>query len=143
MKLFIKMTLATLILVSFSATAFGQQQLYNSLNKRMAILYKNGKITEAVSTAQEVVKVAEETFGKTHAYYSAALENLALLYVAEGSSQKAADLYEQSFKVRQGLLGNNDPRLKDVLEKLIKCYEAMNETDKIDSVKARMKSLRS
>ena len=143
MKLLIKITLATLVLVSFSATAFGQQQLYNSLNKRMAILYKNGKIAEAVTTAQEVVKVAEETFGKNHAYYSAALENLALLYVDEGSLQKAADLYEQSFKVRQGLLGNNNPLLKNVLEKLIKCYQAMNETDKIDSVKARMKSLQS
>lgn len=143
MKLFIKITLTTLILACFSTTAFGQQQLYNSLNKRMAILYKNGKTAEAITTAQEVVKVAEDTFGKNHAYYSAALENLALLYVSEGSTEKAAKLYEESFKVRQGLLGNNDPRLKDVLEKLIKCYQAMNEADKIDSVKVRMKSLQS
>ena len=61
MKLFIKITLTTLLLAFFSTTAFGQQQLYNSLNKRMAILYKNGKMMEAVATAQEVVKVAEKS----------------------------------------------------------------------------------
>lgn len=143
MKLFTKITLATLILVFFSSTAFGQKQLYNSLNKRMAILYKNGKIMEAVATAQEAVKVAESTFGKNHAFYTAALENLALLYVQEGSNEKAAELYEESFQVRKGLLGENDSRLKSVLEKLEKCYQVMNERDKINSVKARMASLQS
>lgn len=143
MKLFIKITLTTLLLAFFSTTAFGQQQLYNSLNKRMAILYKNGKMMEAVATAQEVVKVAEKTFGKNHAYYSAALENLALLYAQEGSTKKAADLYEESFKVRQDLPGSNNQRLKNVLEKLEKCYKVMNARDKMDSVKERMKSLQS
>lgn len=143
MKLLIKITLTTFILAVFSTTAFGQQQLYSSLNKRMAILYKNGKIMEAIVTAQEVVKVAEETFGKNHAYYSASLENLALLYVEQGTNEKAASLYEESFKVRQGLVGNNDTRLKEILEKLEKCYRAMNAADKIDSVKVRMASLQS
>ena len=143
MKTFTKIVLAILILAFFSAAAFGQQQLYNSLNKRMAILYKNGKTTEAISTAQEVVKVAEETFGKNHAYYSASLENLALLYVAAGQNDKAADLYEESFSVREGLLGKNSPLLKDVLEKLEKCYEAMRASDKVKTVKARMASLHS
>jgi tetratricopeptide (TPR) repeat protein len=132
-----------MILAFFSTTAFGQQQLYNSLNKRMAILYKNGKIMEAIATANEVINVAEKTFGKNHAFYSAALENLALLYVNQGTNEKAAELYEESFQVRQGLLGNNDPRLKSILEKLEKCYNAMRATDKINSVKARMKSLQS
>ena len=130
MKLFIRLTLATLMLAFLSTTVFGQQQLYNSLNKRMAILYKNGKTLEAIATAQEVIKVAEETFGKNHAYYSASLENLALLYVQQGTNEKAATLYEESFQVRQGLLGNNNPRLKDILEKLEKCYQAMNAADK-------------
>lgn len=143
MKIIIRITLATLILAFFSTAAFGQQQLYNSLNKRMAILYKNGKIMEAIATAQEVVKVAEGTFGKNHAYYSAALENLALLYVEQGSNKKAVELYEESFKVRQSLAGDNSPRLKDLLEKMGKCYQILNATDKIDSVKARMASLQS
>jgi tetratricopeptide (TPR) repeat protein len=143
MKPFTKILIAALVLAFFSGTAFGQQKLYNSLNKRMAILYKNGKTSEAIETAQEVVKVAEETFGKNHAYYSASLENLALLYVADGKNDKAADLYEESFTVREGLLGKNNPRLKDVLEKLEKCYEAMRAVDKVDSVKARMASLQS
>ena len=143
MKLFTKITLITLILAFFSTSAFGQQQLYNSLNKRMAILYKNGKIMEAVVTAQEVVKVAESTFGKNHVYYAAALENLALLYASDGSNKKAAELYEESFQVRKDLLGDSDARLKSVLEKLEKCYKDMNATDKIESVKARMAGLQS
>ncbi len=143
MKTFTKILLASMVLAFFSTTAFGQQALYNSLNKRMAILYKNGKTMEAIATAQEVVKVADETFGKNHAYYSASLENLALLYVAEGNNEKAANLYEESFTVRESLLGKNHPRLKDVLEKLEKCYEAMRASDKIQNVKARMASLQS
>ena len=141
MKTFTKILLATLVLAFFSSSAFGQQALYNSLNKRMAILYKTGKIMEAVATAQEVVKVAEKTFGKNHAYYSASLENLALLYVAEGQNHKAAMLYEESYGIRENLLGKNHPRLKKVLENLEKCYKAMGDLDKVDTVKARLASL--
>ena len=103
MKTFTKILLATLVLTFISSTAFGQQKLYNSLNKRMAILYKNGKTMEAIATAQEVLKVAESTFGKNHAYYCASLENLALLHVAEGNNGRAADLYEESYLVRERL----------------------------------------
>ena len=141
MKVFTKILLASLVLALFSTAAFGQQALYNSLNKRMAILYKNGKTLEAIATAQEVLKVAEETFGKNHAYYCASLENLALLYVSNGRNDQAADLYEESYTVRETILGKNHPRLKEVLEKLEKCYEAMKSADKVESVKARMASL--
>lgn len=143
MKTFYKILIATLVLAFFSASAFGQQKLYNSLNKRMAILYKNGKTTEAIATAHEVVDVAEKTFGTNHAYYCAALENLALLYVSEGRNEMAADLYEKSYTARENILGKNHPRLKGVLEKLEKCYEAMRADDKVDSVKARMASIES
>ncbi len=143
MKSFIKILLATLVLTFFSVSAFGQQALYNSLNKRMAILYKNGKTMEAIATAQEVVKVAEKTFGKNHAYYCASLENLALLYAADGDNSKAASLYEESFGVRESLNGKNNPHLKDILQRLEKCYEAMRANDKVETVKARMASLQS
>ena len=138
MKTFTKILLAALVLTFFSSTAFGQQSLYNSLNKRMAILYKNGKTMEAIATAQEVIDVAEKTFGKNHAYYCASLENLALLYFSDGNSSKAAELYEKSFLVRENILGKNHPRLKEVLEKLEKCYEKMRADDKVETVKARM-----
>ncbi len=143
MKSLTKVLFAVMVLTFFSTAAFGQQALYNSLNKRMAILYKNGKTMEAIATAQEVIKVAEETFGKNHAYYSASLENLALLYVAEGNNEKAAALYEESFDVREGLLGKNNPKLKSVLEKLENCYTIMRADDKLKSTKARMASLQS
>jgi hypothetical protein len=101
MKSLTKIILATLVLAFFSTTAFGQHELYNSLNKRMGILYKSGKIMEAIATAQEVVKVAEETFGKNHAFYSASLENLELCMLQMGK-RMAAELYEQSCGVREG-----------------------------------------
>ena len=143
MKKITKILIASLVLTFFSTTAFSQQALYNSLNKRMAILYKNGKTMEAISTAQEVVKVAEETFGKNHAYYCASLENLALLFVSEGRNEQAADLYEESYTVRENILGKNHSSLKDVLEKLEKCYEAMKASEKAEGVKARIASLQS
>ena len=143
MKTFIKVLLAALVLTFFSTSAFGQQALYKSLNKRMAILYKNGKTKQAIETAKEVIKVAEETFGKNHAYYSASLENLALLHVKEGNNAQAASLYEESFTVREGLLGKNNPELKSVLEKLEECYKKMRADDKLNATKARIASLQS
>lgn len=141
MKTFTRILLAVLVLIFFSTIAFGQQKLYNSLNKRMAILYKNGKIVEAISTAKEVVSVAEKTFGKNHAYYCASLENLALLYIDDGNNEKAAELYEESFTVRENILGKNHPRLKDVLDKLEKCYKAMMADDKVETVRVRLLSI--
>ena len=141
MKTIIKVLLATMLISFVSTSAFGQQALYKSLNKRMSILYKNGKTKQAIETAKEIVKVAEETFGKNHAYYTASLENLALLHVAEGNNAKAASLYEEAFTVREGLLGKNNPKLKSVLEKLEECYKTMRANDKLESTKARIASL--
>ena len=98
---------------------------------------------EAIAVAQEVVEVAEKTFGKNHAYYCASLENLALLYVTENNNERAADLYEESYLVRENILGKNHPRLKEVLEKLEKCYIKMRADEKVETVKARMASIQS
>ena len=141
MKTFFRILLVFLVLAFFSTAALGNQKLYNSLNKRMAILYKNGKIEEAIGTAKEVIGVAEKTFGKNHAYYCASLENLALLYVNDGNNEKAAELYEESFTVRENILGKNHPRLKGVLEKLEKCYKEMMADDKVETVKERLLSI--
>ena len=143
MKSLTKVLLALMVLTFFSGSAFGQQALYKSLNKRMAILYKSGKTKQAIATAEEAMKVAEETFGKNHAYYYATLENLALLHVAEGNNKEAASLYEESFSVREGLLGKNNPKLKDVLEKLENCYKVLRADDKLQATQARIASLQS
>lgn len=141
MKTLIKILFVALLFTSFSTAAHSQQTLFNSLNRRMAILYKNGKILEAIATANDVVKVAAKTFGTNNAYYSSSLENLALLYFTESNFKKAESLYNQSLKIRENLLGKDHPRLINVLEKLEKCYKQLGQTAKVKMTEDRIESI--
>lgn len=143
MKSFIKIVLAAILMTTFSSTALASQMEYKKLNQRMALLYKNGRNAEAIETAEQVIKVAEQTFGKEHAYYTSSLENLALIYVKEGDFTKALSLYEQSLQIKEGMLGNDNPRLINTLEKIEKCYRELNKEDQLENTKNRIAKLES
>lgn len=141
MRTILKVLFIALLITSFSTVAHAQKAKYNSLNKRMAILFKNGRSEEAIKVAEEVIEVAKTTFGKTHAYVSASLENLALLHLTKSNYKKAEQYYLQSLNMRERLLGKNHPRLIKTLEKLEKCYEELDEIGKAERVKMRIEEL--
>ena len=142
MKILLKTSFILILLISFSAASHAQQAKYNSLNKRMAVLYKNGKNRDAIIVAKQVIEVAEETFGRKHAYYSASLENLALLHMAEKDYADAESLYEESLGVRESLLGKEDPGLIKVLEKIKECLEEQGKLDKVASIESRLEKIK-
>jgi len=131
MKTLLKILLTVLLLCSFSQVAHSQKSLYDNLNKKLAILFKKSQYSDAVKVAKEVLKVAEETFGKKHPYVSASLNNLALLYMAQGEYEKAESTYEQSLEIAEEILSKNNPQLINIMQNLIKCCEELGKYDKV------------
>lgn len=138
MKTFLKILLVFILAVSFSLPAEAQQEKYNNLNKKLATLYRNGRTLEAIAVAKEALKVAEATFGENHPYVSASLNNLALLYIAEGQYEKAELLYERSLEIAEEHLGKDNPQLANILENMVKCNEKLGKTEKAEMLEARL-----
>ncbi|MFQ5714255.1 MAG: tetratricopeptide repeat protein [Candidatus Scalinduaceae bacterium] len=97
----IKIVLLIMLLVSFALPACAQVKLFNELETKALMLHKQGQYSEAVNTAKEALKVAEETFGSDHPDVATLLNNLAMLYNAQGKYAKAKYFYERS----QSILG--------------------------------------
>ncbi len=62
----------------------------------MVTLYQQGMYSEAAQVAEEVLKVAENTFGPNHPQVATSLNNLALLYQAQGKYAEAEPLYKRA-----------------------------------------------
>ena len=142
MKTLLKILLIGFLATSFSLAADAQQDQYNKLNKRLATLYKSGKTEDAIMVAKEALQVAEKTFGPKHPYVSASLNNLALLYIAEGQYEKAEPLYERSLKIAEEHLGKDDPKLAGILENMVRCNEKLGKIDKAEMLEARLDQLK-
>ncbi len=79
-----KIALLTMLVVSSSLPADAQVKLSNELETKALMLYKQGQYSEAVNTAKEALKVAEETFGSDHPNIAASMSILGLLYYSQG-----------------------------------------------------------
>jgi hypothetical protein len=53
-----------------------QESLWHELCARTSTLYQQGRYSEAVTTAEEAIQVAEKTFGKDHPAVAISLNNL-------------------------------------------------------------------
>lgn len=142
MKTLLKILLIVVPAASFGLVTYAQEDLYNKLNARLATLYKQGNTTEAIKVAEEALQVAIKTYGEKHAYVSASLNNIALLYISEGRYEKAEELYERSLKIAEDLLGKDHPQLAGILENMVKCNEELGKFDKADMFEARLDNIR-
>jgi tetratricopeptide (TPR) repeat protein len=88
--------LVILLIATFSVPAFPQEARWKELNERVVTLYQQGMYSEAAQVAEEVLKVAENTFGPNHPQVATSLNNLALLYQAQGKYAEAEPLYKRA-----------------------------------------------
>ena len=84
MRVFSKVFVIASLCLSFAATAFSQETLWEILYEKATSLYEQGQYEEAVKFAKEALKVAEETFGSEHPNMATSLNRLALLYNRSG-----------------------------------------------------------
>ena len=142
MRILLKILLIVIMATSFTLATNAQEEKYKALNKKMLTLYKNGRTLDAIDVAKEVLTVAEKTYGKKHPYVSTSLNNIALLYIADGKYEKAEEFYERSLKLAEELLGKDSPQLAGILENMVKCSEKLGKTEKAEMLEARLDNLR-
>lgn len=107
----------------FTVSDNAQETLWLELNAKVSQLYKQGKDSKAVKTAQKALKVAEEAFGPDHPNQATALSNLASLYKALGDFPKAEHLYKRVLAKREKLLGPSHPHLAKSMNDLALLYD--------------------
>ena len=142
MKILLKISFIMILAFSFTSTSGAQEELYNKLNKKLAVLYKQGKTDEAIKVAEKALQVAKKTYGEKHPYVSASLNNMALLYIAEGKYDKAEELCEKSLKIAEEILGKDSPHLANILENMVKCNDKMGKREKVETLEARLDQIR-
>jgi tetratricopeptide (TPR) repeat protein len=124
MKVFSKVLLAALLIISLNTTAQAQEALWNDLNAKATSLYQQGRYSEAAKVAEEALKVVEKTFSTNHPAVGLSLNNLALLYRTQGKYVEAEPLYKRALKICEKVLGPDHPHVATSLNDLARLYRA-------------------
>ena len=141
MKSITRILLMAVLITFVSTAAFAQRAEYKKLNQRMALLYKNGRNTEAIDVAKEIIALADKEFGKEHAYYAASLSNIAMLYFKEGDFKTAKAKYMEVLSLKESSLGKDNPQLVKVLKDIKKCCDELGESDESQKIKTRLEAI--
>jgi tetratricopeptide (TPR) repeat protein len=123
MKTLFKTLSVILPIATFSVPAFPQEARWKELNERAVTLYQQGMYSEAAQVAEEVLKVAENTFGPIHPYVATSLNNLALLYYFQGNYAEAEPLYKLSLAIWEKSLGLDHPNVASCLRNMAECFK--------------------
>ena len=112
------------VVVACTVSAFAQEALWKELYGEFDRLYKQLQYSEAAKVAEEALTVAEKTFGPNHPYMAASLNNLAMVYQAQGRYAKAQPLYKRLLKIREKAFGKDHPDVAQSLSNLAGAYQA-------------------
>ena len=99
MKALARITLVTLLVISFSVTIYAQEAVWEELMDRSDELYQQGRYSEAAKVSEEALMIAEITFGPDHPNVRTTLFRLAATYGAQGKHTEAEDLYTRAVEI--------------------------------------------
>ncbi len=119
-----------------------QQARWEELNKQVTSLYRQGKYAQALSVAEEALRVAEATFGPEHPNVATSLNNLAEVYRAQGKYAEAEPLYKRSLAIREKALGPEHPDVATSLENYAALLRKMDRATEAEPMEARAKAIR-
>ena len=122
MRVFSKVFVIASLCLSFAATAFSQETLWEILDEKAETFREQGQYEAAVKFAKEALKVAEETFGSEHHNMAVSLNILALLYEDQGKYVVAEPLYKRSLAIKEKALGKYHPNVAISLNNLAGLY---------------------
>lgn len=115
----------TFLNVVVFATAIVQQHgTPYQLNRQVNSLLEQGKNAEAVSTAREAVRAAEDAFGANHPATAMILRNLALAYERTGYYNRAEAAAMRSIGILEGVFAPNDVSMVPSLNVLTEAFAA-------------------
>ena len=87
-------------------------------------LYEAGKYADAVLLAQSALELAEKQFGPEHPNVARSLNNLAVLYNAQGLYGEAEPLHKRALAIVEKTLGPEHPYVATSLNSLAGTYQA-------------------
>jgi len=113
----------TMILVlSLSSSIYSQEILWEKLNGKAKTLFKQKRFPDALSVAEEALKVAEDTFGPDHPKVAISLNYIAELYVMKGTYAEIEPLYKRALEINEKALGSDNPDVAISLNNLAELY---------------------
>ena len=78
-----------LLLLCSSLLARAQESEWETLNAEMMSLYKQGRYDRALVVAKKALEVAEQAVGPNHPAVAKSLNDVAMLYAAQGKYAQA------------------------------------------------------
>ena len=96
MRVLSRITLVTLLVISFSISIYAQEATWEDLYQQASILSQEGTYSEAAKVTKEALKIAENKFGPEHPNVRTILFLLAEIYKAQGKHDEAANLRKQA-----------------------------------------------
>jgi CHAT domain-containing protein/Flp pilus assembly protein TadD len=114
----------------------------NRLDEQVEKLYDDRKLQEAVPLAERGLALRELTLEPVHSAIATSLDNLALLYSAQGAHGKAEPLYVRALEIREKLLGPRHPDTAASLGNLATLYQAQGAYPKAEPLFARALEIR-
>jgi CHAT domain-containing protein/tetratricopeptide (TPR) repeat protein len=104
------------------APAAAQQGDLDTMLRRFNELYAAGNYPAALVEAQKQEAVVKARFGVNHSNYSVALNNLAVVYQAQGKYADAEGLYKRALAIRERALGQDHPAVALSINNLALVY---------------------
>lgn len=120
-----------------------QEALWQELNSKAAMLYQQGRYSEAAKVAQEALRVAENAFGPHHPNVATSLNALALLYHSQSKYAEAEPFYKRALGIVQKALGPDHPQVATVCENMAEIYKKIGKEDEAERLEARSRKIRS
>ena len=119
-KFIVSFLFAVLLLTPCAA----QQSDLNAILKRSRELHAVGSYSAALAEAEILEKEVKRRFGENHANYAVALNNLAIVYKAQGKYADAEGLYRRALAIREKVLGSSHADVAGTLSNLANVYSA-------------------
>jgi tetratricopeptide (TPR) repeat protein len=109
------------------------------LSSQVIRLFGEGKFDEALPIASRVLEMSENVFGPNDVAVANAASNLAEIYIAKGSSQKAEPFLLRAIQINDQVRKPADPILVKTLERYMCILNNREQDDKLkEFVKGRL-----
>jgi tetratricopeptide (TPR) repeat protein len=127
---------ALLLGLCFTLPVQAQEYLLGDLFNQMFKLHDQGRLSEAVETAERALEVAEETFGAEHPNVGISLNNLAYLLDLQGQWTISRLLYARALTILEKTLGHDHVRVGIVLRNMADCCRKLGKYREADELEA-------
>jgi CHAT domain-containing protein/Flp pilus assembly protein TadD len=107
----------------FASPSIAQSKQAKDLEKRIVALFQEGRYSEAIPLAQQVLAMREKTYGPSHSAVGMELSDIAQMYVYVGRHADAEPLFSRSLAIFKKALGPNHPAVAATLANLGLLYD--------------------